>query len=272
MTDAEALRSVCQDIYDITGIKPVIYDASMHIVYSHPLSMGEFCRQVRMDPARRSRCLDCDRAGFAQCRNTGELFIYRCHMGLTEAAAPIVDRGTVIGYLLFGQLLEEQARDQIRQRLLHGDFANRELLLELLEQMDPTEPRIIASSARLMAMCASYIRLQHVLKRQHKDLALSIADYISQNYAQDLSICQLCRQFGISRGTLYTISKNAFGMGITDYIRSCRINAAIELLQSGDLPVCRVAEAVGISDANYLTKLIKTQTGMTPKQLQRHGP
>ena len=272
MTDSDSLKSLCEDIYDITGIKPVIYDAGMGIVYSHPLSMGQFCRQVRQDPERHKKCLACDRAGFDQCRRTGELCIYRCHMGLTEAAAPIIDRGTVIGYLLFGQLLEEGAEQEIRDKLTRGNFENKAQLLALLEEMEPTQQRIIRASARLMAMCASYIRLQHVLKRQHKDLALSIADHINQNYSQELSIPQLCRQFGISRGTLYTISKNAFGVGITDYIRSCRINAAMELLQSTDLPVCRVAEAVGINDANYLTKLIKKQTGLTPKQLQTQQP
>ena len=272
MKDKELLKSVCDDIYDITGIKPVIYDASMRVVYSHPLAMGDFCRQVRADGGNTDKCIACDRAGFSQCQKTGSLCIYRCHMGLTEAAAPIVDRGTVVGYLLFGQLLDASSKEVVRQNIRTGHFKNKQLLLDLLEQMQCTEERIIQSSARLMAMCASYIRLQDVVKHQHKDLALSIADYISQNYAQELSITQLCRQFGISRGTLYAISKGAFGIGITDYIRNCRITAAITLLKQNDMSVCRVAEAVGISDANYLSKLIKKHTGLSPKQLQRQKP
>jgi AraC-like DNA-binding protein len=66
----------------------------------------------------------------------------------------------------------------------------------------------------------------------------------------------LCRALGASRGTIYTVSKNAFGMGVSDYIRSRRISAAIALLKVGEMPIYKIAETVGITDANYLTKLI----------------
>lgn len=269
MKDQELLKTVCSDIYAITGIKPAIYDAAMRLVYAHPLAMGAFCRAVRSDPAMAEQCLACDRAGFSQCRKTGEICIYRCHMGLTEAAAPIMDRGTVIGYFLFGQLLEESCRGRIIERIKSGGFQNSQQLLDLLAEMEPTEEAVIRASARLMSMCASYVQLQHVVKVQHKDLALSIAEHISRNFAGEITMEQLCRQFGISRGTLYTISKNTFGVGITEYIRNCRIDAAVELLRSTDKPVYQVAEAVGINDANYLTKLIKKRTGRTPKELRR---
>jgi len=269
MKDHELLRSVCDDIYTMTGIKPVIYDANMRLVYGHPLAMGPFCEEIRKDPKVKEKCIACDRAGFDQSHKSGHICIYRCHMGLTEAVAPIVDRGTVIGYFLFGQMLEDSCRNLIRDRIKEIGGQNTKHLLELLAAMEPTDEQVIRASARLMLMCASYVQLQHVLNRQHKDLALSIADYISRNLSAQITIELLCKQFGISRGTLYTISKNTFGMGITEYLRSCRINTAVELLLGTNLPVCRIAETVGINDANYLTKLIKKQTGMTPKELRK---
>jgi len=268
MNAQEQLKSICDDIYAITGIKTVIYDAAMRSVYAHPLAMGEFCGEVRRDPAMLKRCLACDEAGFAQCRRTGEICVYHCHMGLTEAAAPIVDRGTVIGYFLFGQLLEESCRDRVRERVEAGGFQNRQKLLDLLAAMEPTQESVIQASARLMSMCASYVQLQHVVGVRHKELAVAIAEYIQRRYADEITIEQLCRYFGISRGTLYTISKNTFGMGITDYIRTCRNDAAVELLRSSEKPVYQIAEEVGINDANYLTKLVKKHTGKTPRELR----
>ena len=268
MKAQESFKSVCDDIYAITGIKPVIYDAGMQLVYAHPLSMGEFCQQIRCLPSMTERCLQCDRVGFEQCRKSGEINIYHCHMGLTEAVTPVVDHGTVIGYILFGQLLEKSARDEVAKTIREMQLPNEPLLLELLSCMTSADEEIIRASARLMSMCAHSIELQRMIKMQHGELAVSIADYIGENLREEITIGLLCRRFGISRGTLYTISRNAFGMGITEYIQSRRLDAAVELLRKNELPVYRVAEAVGIGDANYFTKLIKKRTGMTPKQLK----
>lgn len=259
----QTLKNICEDIYTITGIKAVIYNAQMEVLYAHPMAMGSFCRAVRKSPARSKKCIDCDRAAFELCRRTGELCIYRCHMGLTEAAAPILDHGTVVGYLLFGQMLSEKDRPALAKRL-----ASEPLLAALLQEMEPTEEEVICASARLMAMCTSYVHLQNAIKLPREDAAVSLADYIESNLKGDLSVPALCRRFGFSRSALYNISKKAFGRGISDYIRNRRLEAAEELLRKGTLPIGRVAEEVGLSDANYFTKLIRKRTGMTPKQLQ----
>lgn len=259
----ELLKNICEDIYAITGIKPVIYDAEMQVIYAHPLSMGEFCKEVRKKPGRSQKCLACDRAAFETCRKTGELCIYQCHMGLTEAAAPIIDHGAVIGYLLFGQLFSENNRPEIENKI-----KNEPRLQQLLATMEPTEEHIIRASARLMAMCTSYIRLQNILKVQQESLALSLADYIEAHLREDLSVAFLCRRFSVSRGTLYNLSKQSFGMGISDYIRTRRLDAAVELLRQSNLPIFKIAEAVGLPDANYFTKLIRQHTGRTPRQIR----
>ena len=91
MKHVEQIKQMCDDIYEITGIKAVFYDADMRCVYFHPGSMGPFCSCIRQDAELTEACLRCDREGFAQCRKTGELVIYQCHMGLTEAVAPVLD-------------------------------------------------------------------------------------------------------------------------------------------------------------------------------------
>lgn len=260
----EALKNICEDIYTITGIKPVIYNAQMEVLYAHPLAMEDFCRAVRQSPERQKKCLLCDRAAFETCRRTGELCIYRCHMGLTEAATPILDHGTVVGYLLFGQLLSEKNRPAVELRV-----AREPALAALLAEMEDTPEEVIRASARLMAMCASYVHLQNAIKLPAEDLAVSLADHIDGNLKGDLSVPALCRAFGISRSTLYTVSKAAFGMGISAYIRQRRLEAAEELLRKGGMPICRVAEEVGIADANYFTKMIRSHTGKTPTALKK---
>ena len=269
MKNIEIIRSICNDIYCITKIKTVIYDKDMNCIFGHSHAMCDFCRALREDKNIYEKCIRCDRMGFEKCRETGETVIYKCHMGFTESATPIIDNDTVVGYILFGQLLSEGSRDDIAVRIVNGNFSNKEKLLSLLEDIPLTEDRIISASARLISMCASYVRLRSILSREQNDISMAIGKYISESLSDPkLSIGSICTAFSISRGTLYNISKRAYGMGISEYIRKIRIEKAIELIKNGEEPIYIIAEKVGICDPNYLTKLVKEKTGLTPKKLQ----
>ena len=118
-------------------------------------------------------------------------------------------------------------------------------------------------------MCASYVRLKSLLTREQKNISVAIERYISKNLSDpNLSISSICNNFSISRGTLYNISKRIYGMGISEYIRKIRIKKAIDLIKANEEPIYMISERGGICDPNYLTKLIKEETGLTPKRLQ----
>jgi len=271
MSVHEQLRSVCSDLYVTTGIKAVVYDADMRVLLAHPGAMGQFCSTVRKYGCLSKECLRCDHSGLARCRESGQFHIYRCHMGLTEAATPIIDGGMVIGYLLFGQLLSEGDRDAVLERIeILPDEGDRTILRAAVSAMESVSREKLAAAARLMTMCACYIRLNNILAAQQGALSVRIGKYIDQRLPDPaLSIDQLTREFSISRSTLYTLSKQAFGMGITDYIRKMRLLRAETLLKTTDMPVFEIAAAVGLSDPDYLSRLLHRTTGKTPRQIRK---
>ena len=273
MKNQELMAQACADIYQTTGIKPVIYDADMHMLYAHPLSMSPFCTAIRQIPGCKEKCLACDREGFSRCRESGDICIYQCHMGLTEAAAPILDSGVVIGYLLFGQLLSGNCLEQINAAINGmAGASDPEGLKEKLAQLEEISDEKLRAAARLMTMCACYIRLNNLLGVQQESLAMHIAQYIEKNlHDPALSIPSICTKFNISRSTLYTIAKKSFHLGVTDYIRNLRLKRAEEFLRTENIPLYRVAEMVGIPDADYLSKLLKKAVGKSPRQIRKEG-
>lgn len=272
MQALEQIRQMCTDIYDITGIKAVFYDGDMGMIYPHPSSMGAFCNCVRENPGLTEKCLACDREGFSRCRKTEEMVIYRCHMGLTEVVCPVKDNGTVVGYILFGQLLSQGEEATVRRNVEDLQSPNKARLLELLKEMPSTEDKVIRACARLMTLCAGNILLKDILRLRRQSLSVQIEGFIRQNLScRELSIPIICRQFGISRGTLYTVSKKTFGKGVTEYIRQLRVQQAIKLLRRERWPIYRIADEVGFADPNYLAKVIKAQTGLTPKEFKKRG-
>lgn len=270
MTQIGQLTQVCEDIFRSTGIRPVIYDADMQLICAMPDGMSAFCAKVRTYKGLSERCLACDRAGFAKCRESGDICMYRCHMGLTEAAAPILDSGVVIGYLLFGQLLSRGEQEEVEARIDASDcISDKEELKALLKEIEVIDEEKLRATAHLMAMCACYIRLNHLLRVQQESLAVHIAQYVEAHLSEpSLSIAQLCKTFGISRSTLYAVSKQAFSAGITSYIRARRIERAITLLRTSELSLQHIADQVGISDADYLSKLVKKTLHESPRQVR----
>ncbi len=271
MNETEYLKSICDDIYAITKIKTVFYDADMNLLYGRHDTMSDFCMHVRENDVLHNRCISCDREGFRHCRESGDIYIYHCHMGLIEVIAPITESGNVIGYIQFGQLSDEADKRTCAAIVKKSDLLNdKDKALKMLHALPITDQTTIRASARLISMCASYVRLHNIIRSQKKGITDRIDEYISSHLASaTLGMAEICSVFGISRATLYNYSKESFGMGISDHIRQKRIDKAIEMLKRDKKTVARIAEEVGVYDANYLTKLIKKRTGMTASRYKK---
>ena len=76
-------------------------------------------------------------------------------------------------------------------------------------------------------------------------------------------------EFKMSKSSLYLLSKEAFGKGITEYVEELRIEKAKEMLRTTGDPVSSVAEQVGYSDSNYFTKVFKKHTQATPSMWRK---
>ncbi len=266
--DIEMIRSICKDLYLITGIKAGVYDVNFQPIYVHSKTMGSFCNEVRKDTERKERCLECDRKGFEMCKNSGQITIYRCHMGLTEVITPIAEKGVSSGYIMFGQLLAAGEKADVLARVKEID--EMDSLCYKVESMRETDEATMRAAARLVSMCANYIQLLNILAPVREMQEIQIRQYI-QNHLGDskLSVQSICSAFSMSRGTLYNISVRAFGMGITRYVQTLRIEQAMEWIQNTDMPMYEISEKCGFAGADYLTRLIRQRLSETPREIRK---
>ena len=79
----------------------------------------------------------------------------------------------------------------------------------------------------------------------------------------------ICKEFGISKTSLYLLSQEHFGTGITLYIRQRRMEKAMQLLEEKAMPISDVAQAVGYMDASYFTRAFRQHTGCTPTKWRK---
>ena len=96
--------------------------------------------------------------------------------------------------------------------------------------------------------------------------------YLDEHYTEKLSLERISSELGIGRTKLCLLAKElSGGQTLTVLIAQRRVNAAKKLLQQGNMPISEVAEAVGISDYNYFTKVFRSVTGVTPSAFRKHS-
>ncbi len=97
----------------------------------------------------------------------------------------------------------------------------------------------------------------------------SLAAYIGDHYADDLTIEKLSRIACMGTTKLKRCFKIYFECTVTEYIQQVRIDQAEHLLAYTDLPVKDVAEAVGYSAAGRFAELFCRIKGTLPAEYRR---
>lgn len=94
-------------------------------------------------------------------------------------------------------------------------------------------------------------------------------DYININYAQEISMEQLCQVSGVSKQHLCRLFKTGLNSRPMEYIAKRRIRAAKEMLSDTSLSVEDIALETGFCTSSYFCKLFKRYEGITPTQFRK---
>lgn len=269
--DRKALKDAFKNVCELTNTVLTLFDNNKNHVFSygaHPLFL---CHKIRAVKELEDKCEACNRLGLSNaCQRRGG-YIYRCHMGLTEAVSPIIRNDEIIGYIMLGKVAEVKNIPFIKQQI-HACCEKYNLpeaeLLKSIDEIPLVTRETVSGCTNILNMLSSYLLLNNIIDLKMPPLNAQIDSYITKNLNGDLSVKALCSHFGISKTKLYRISVDSYNRGISEHIKEMRIEKAKELLR-GDLNVTQVAEAVGIPDSNYFIKVFKKQTGYTPLKYKK---
>lgn len=88
--------------------------------------------------------------------------------------------------------------------------------------------------------------------------------YISENYALELSLGMLARNFGLSECHFSRQFKMLTGFGVNEYISIVRVKNAEKLLVTTKLPVTHIAQQCGFNSSSYFAAVFKKVRGFSP--------
>lgn len=103
----------------------------------------------------------------------------------------------------------------------------------------------------------------------HRDKAVirKVRDALIEDLTDPPTIDELVQRFGINRNKLRFGFKEVFGVTISEYLQSHRMDCAHNLLRSGECTVSEVASRVGYGHASNFTTAFKGKFGHTPGQV-----
>ncbi|MGN0288541.1 MAG: helix-turn-helix domain-containing protein [Lachnospiraceae bacterium] len=100
------------------------------------------------------------------------------------------------------------------------------------------------------------------------ELVEEAAAYIQEHYMHDLSLEFLSQTFGKTSNQLSYLFYKHLGKRPIQYLISCRMAAACDLLAQSVSPVYEIADRVGYKDPLFFSRLFKKHMGCSPGQFR----
>lgn len=159
---------------------------------------------------------------------------------------------TVIRMAAYGAGIPADVLDRLTRN--SSDAISRLTSIEAIKQ----------ETTRLILQICRIIRRQ--FDEQYSSLVLSAIYFLEYHYNQEIRIEDLAAELAVSANHLIVRFRTETGITPGAYLIKTRMKKARFLLADNGRTIQEVAEAVGIPDANYFTRLFKRTYGETPSQ------
>jgi Predicted sensor domain len=144
-------------------------------------SYTTFCEKFTQSTTiGKNRCAECHKKGGEEAVRTGKPYVYRCHAGLIDFAAPILVDGHQIGTILGGQILTSQPIESDYRRTAQEIGVNEEGYVGAVKKIKITTEKNVKAAAEVLFIVSN--ALSKIGYEQFK--LKSISQVLSENFTQ----------------------------------------------------------------------------------------
>ena len=98
----------------------------------------------------------------------------------------------------------------------------------------------------------------------HDDKIQQVRRYLDDNFAEPITLSELCFLFETNKTTLCNKFRDEFSQTVIAYVNSLRIKEAKRLMRGGSRNLTEIAEAVGFSSVHYFSRIFKQSESKSP--------
>ena len=262
----QEIVSVLCELHKITGFRVSLHGADYSEIAAYPEKKADFCMAIHGVSDEYRKCVDFDKAACKRALEKKDTHIYTCRYGLTEAVSPLYNFGTLTGFLMMGQVIEEgMPRERLSEALKSFGYSS-ESCKHLPEVIPSVKGDMIGSFVKIMTICAQYLTLSNAIPTEKPTIAQMTKKYVYDNFKNKFGIKDMCKEIGCSKSTLITSFKREFGKTVNNYVNEVRLNEAAKMLTTGEYNIGVIALECGFSDQSYFSKVFSSKFGMPPSQ------
>ncbi len=115
-------------------------------------------------------------------------------------------------------------------------------------------------------------KIQDRTSQKYDQLIQQAKDYIAEHYGEiSLSMNEVADHLDISATTLSRLFKQTDGTSFPDYLSSCRLEAACDLIIHTDKTFAEISDLVGFTNCSYFYIVFKKRMNCTPNQYRKQG-
>lgn len=261
--------SVLKDLHRATGFRMSLHDKDFNEIAAYPESALPFCAYLHKRCEEYERCRECDMESCRDAQGRHSAVIYKCRYGLTEAISPLYNFGTLSGFLMMGQVLDENGDTEFITESLVRLFGNRETAVRMVGKIPRVSRDMTETFVRIMTLCARYLTLSNAIPTKKPSIGESTKKFIIENYDSKITIKDICRELGCSKSTLLSTFKRQFGITVGEFITEYRLGEAKRMLEQGEHSINEIAHETGFYDQSYFSKVFSAAFGKSPSEYRR---
>ena len=105
-------------------------------------------------------------------------------------------------------------------------------------------------------------------ENRNTEIVRSLQERFELNFSETFSLSELAEEFHVSVSHLSHIFKSITGYAPIEYLMSCRLSAAKNLLSSTDKSIKEIIDLCGFSDESNFSRTFRKKVGMTPTEFR----
>ena len=110
----------------------------------------------------------------------------------------------------------------------------------------------------------------HNLIKNNSPCVERAIEYIKNNYTNEISIDDLCKELNINKCYFCSIFKKETGSTFINYLNSYKVEKSKELLKNTNLSLLDIALSVGFNNQSYYSTVFKRITSKTPLEFREN--